>query len=111
VVLSGLMSNGIEVVDLVYPVTGKGSFNHSKQDKVEEVNMIPPIQLLGTELGVHPRVHKDYLCCEASPQRIDVWDLFFRGMKLYLIRTDESIGGSLAAKENKYGCKEWYKVM
>jgi hypothetical protein len=104
-VLTGLVENGLEVAQRVYPVKEKGSYKHLMQNGVPEEKMIPTMEMLGTKLGLHCLAHLENLCCESYPERKDAWDVFFKGMNLYLIRRSSS--GASRVYKKKYGQKQW----
>jgi hypothetical protein len=86
-------------------VKGRGSYHHLRENGVTEETMIPTMQMLGTKLGLHRQAHLENLCCESRPQRKKAWDIFFKGMDLYLLRSDTD--GALAVYRKKYGERKW----
>jgi len=108
-VLSGLVSKGHHIADRAYPTKGKGSCKHLQQNKVEDRDMMVTLQMLGEKFGISRPSFLENLCCEARPERDKVWDLFYRGQSLVLLRP-VGVDGKMAVYCKPYGEKEWNKL-
>jgi hypothetical protein len=109
IVLTGLVTRGHHVADRAYPAKGKGSYKLLRDNKVAEESMMETMQVLGFQLGIGRQSHQENLCCEARPERNEIWDCFYRGQSLFLLRpTGDESGMAVFCKE--YGKEEWTKV-
>jgi hypothetical protein len=108
-VLTGLVTKGHHVADGAYPAKGKGSYKLLLDNKVGEESMIVTMQMLGAKFGIIQQSHQENLCCEARPERNKIWDLFYRGQSLFLLRSSGEDGG-MAIFCKVYGNRDWIKV-
>ena len=65
--------------------------------------------MLGTKLGISRQAYLENICCEARPERKDVWDVFFKGQSLFLL-LPIGVDGKLAVFRKRYGGREWEKL-
>jgi hypothetical protein len=109
IVLTGLVTQGHHVADRAYPAKGKGSYKLLRDNQVGEESMIVTMQMLGAELGISQQSHQENLCCEARPERNQIWDCFYRGQSLFLLC---SCGrdGRMAVFCKVFGHRDWIKV-
>lgn len=108
-VLTGFVGMGLHITDRAFPVKGRGSYVHLKQNKVADEDMMPTMQMLGTKLGISRQAYLENICCEARPERKDVWDVFFKGQSLFLL-LPIGVDGKLAVFRKRYGGREWEKL-
>jgi hypothetical protein len=105
-VLSGLVSKGHHMADHAYPVKGRGSYKHLDENNVLEKDMMVTMELLGERLGISRHSLQENILCEARPGRGDVWDVFYFGQSLFLLRPFGS-EGKMGVCCKEYGTKEW----
>jgi hypothetical protein len=109
-VLAGFVcSKGHRVADQRSPVKGKGSYKHLQDNKVGEELMIETMQMLGTELGISQQSNLKNLCCESRPERKHIWDCFYRGQSLFLLRPSGG-DGAMALFRKYYRKRDWIMV-
>jgi hypothetical protein len=92
-VLSGLVTKGHHVADRAFPAKGKGSYKLLRDNKVGQDSMIVTMKMLGAKLGITQQSHQENLCCEARPERHNIWDCFFRNQSLFLLCSRGEDGG------------------
>jgi hypothetical protein len=104
-VLAGFVSKGHRVADQMSPTKGKGSYKHLQDNKVGEELMIVTMQILDTELGISRQSNLKNLCCKSRPERNHIWDCFYRGQSLFLLRPSGG-DGAMALFRKYYGKRE-----
>jgi hypothetical protein len=109
IVLAGLVTKGHHVADRGYPAKGKGSYKLLQDNKVGDESMIETMQMLGFQLGISRQSLQENLCCESRPERNEIWDCFYRGQSLFLLRPCGGDGG-MAVFCKAYGKRNWIKV-
>jgi hypothetical protein len=108
-VLTGFVTTGHHVADRAYPAKGKGSYKLLHDNNVLDESMMVTMQMLGFQLGISRQSHQENLCCEARPERNEIWDCFYRGQSLFLLRPTGGDSG-MAVFCKAYGQRDWVKV-
>jgi hypothetical protein len=108
-VLTGFVRTGLHITDRAFPVVGRGSYVHLKQNQVADNDMMPTMQMLGSKIGISRQSYLENLCCEARPERKEVWDVFFKWQSLFLL-LPYGVDGKLAVFRKHYGEREWVKL-
>ena len=110
IVLTGLVTTGHHVADRAYPVKGKGSYKLMRDNKVVDESMMETMEKLGFQLGICRQSHQENLCCEARPERHEIWDCFYRGQSLFLLRPSDGDDSGMAVFSKEYGKEDWTQV-
>jgi hypothetical protein len=108
-VLTGFVRTGLHITDRAFPVVGRGSYVHLKQNQVADKDMMPTMQMLGSKIGISRQSYLKNLCCEARPERKEVWDVFFKWQSLFLL-LPYGVDGKFAVFRKHYGEREWVKL-
>jgi hypothetical protein len=109
IVLTGLATKGQHVADQAYPAKGKGSFKFLQDNKVGEDSMVDTMKMLGFKLGISRQSYLENLCCEARPERKEIWDVFYKGQSLFFLKPNGGDGG-MAVFQKRYGERDWEMI-
>ena len=106
-VLTDLVSRGLDVVNRRYPVPGESSFMHLQTCSVEDEQMTTAMHLLGNKMAVRSQAVMENICGESNPERNKNWDVFFDTQSLYRVAQMPEVEGGYAVMVKHFGDTKW----